>query len=230
MAKKSGAALRIRRAAVRSTAQEAEAASAADLWLGLQMRALRRAKGLSLQHLADAAELSIAMVSQIERGISSPSIRSLRQLSKALGVPPSRFFQDGGHPPAAEVDKIVRSHARPSVALAANVSKHLLTPAFPGLVEMFLIVIEPGGTSGPESYTHTGEDAGMVLRGTLELWVDRQRYLLEEGDSFRFKSTLPHHFTNASDKRTEVIWVLSPPSWGKSARASRGKSESGTSR
>jgi transcriptional regulator with XRE-family HTH domain len=228
MAKKSVAALHVQRAGSRPAGPEAASASAADLWLGVQMRALRRAKGLSLEQLADAAELSIAMVSQIERGISSPSIRSLRLLSKALGVPPSRFFQDGSHPPAVEIDKIVRRDARPSVALAANVSKHLLTPAFPGLVEMFLIIVEPGGTSGPESYTHKGEDAGIVLRGTLELWVDRQRYILEEGDSFRFKSSLPHHFTNASESRTEVIWVLSPPSWGKSARAPHGKSESGT--
>ncbi|MGH6941277.1 cupin domain-containing protein [Hypericibacter sp.] len=218
MAKKSVAAARTRRAKPKAAGSEVVSAAAADLWLGLQMRALRRAKGLSLKRLAEAAELSIAMVSQIERGISSPSIRSLRQLSKALGVAPSRFFQDGSHPPAAEVDKILRRNARPSMPLAANITKHLLTPAFPGLMEMFLIVLEPGGTSGPESYTHKGEDAGVVLRGTLELWVDRQRYILEEGDGFRFKSSLPHHFTNASEKRTEVIWVLSPPSWGKSGR------------
>jgi transcriptional regulator with XRE-family HTH domain len=230
MARKSVVAVRSSRAKARAEGPEAASSSAADLWLGLQMRALRRAKGLSLEQLADAAELSIAMVSQIERGISSPSIRSLRQLSKALGVPPSRFFQDGGHPPAAEIDKIVRRHARPSVSLAAKISKHHLTPEFPGLVEMFLIVMEPGGTSGPESYTHEGEDAGIVLRGTLELWIDRQRYILEDGDSFRFKSSLPHHFTNASDKRTEVIWVLSPPSWGKSARNHGGKPEAGTDR
>jgi transcriptional regulator with XRE-family HTH domain len=228
MARKAAAAVQTSRARARAAGNEAASTAAADLWLGLQMRALRRAKGLSLEQLADAAELSIAMVSQIERGISSPSIRSLRQLSKALGVPPARFFQDGGHPPAAEIDKIVRRHARPSVALAANISKHLLTPEFPGLVEMFLIVLEPGGTSGPESYTHEGEDAGIVLHGTLELWVDRQRYILEEGDSFRFKSSLPHHFTNASEKRAEVIWVLSPPSWGKSSRNHGGRSQAGT--
>jgi transcriptional regulator with XRE-family HTH domain len=218
MAKKSFAAARTRRGKRKAAGGEVVSASAADLWLGLQMRTLRRAKGLSLKRLADAAELSIAMVSQIERGISSPSIRSLRQLSNALGVAPSRFFQDGGHPPVAEFDKIVRRNARASMPLAANITKYLLTPEFPGLMEMFLIVVEPGGTSGPESYTHKGEDAGVVLRGTLELWVDRQRYILEEGDGFRFKSTLPHHFANASERRTEVIWVLSPPSWGKSAR------------
>jgi transcriptional regulator with XRE-family HTH domain len=222
MANKFAAAARTNRAKPRDFVHEAASTSAADLWLGLQMRALRRAKGMSLKQLADAAELSIAMVSQIERGISSPSIRSLRQLSEALSVPASRFFQDSGHPPVAEIDKIVRRNTRPSLSLAAKISKHLLTPGFPGLMEMFLIVLEPGGSSGPENYTHKGEDAGIVLRGMLELWLDRRRYILEEGDSFRFKSSLPHHFTNASENRTEVIWVLAPPTWGKSAWAHHG--------
>lgn len=219
MAKNSVGATTVSRTRSQAVVRKAPPSSDADLWLGVQMRALRQANGMSLKQLADAAGLSIAMVSQIERGISSPSIRSLRQLGEALGVPASRFFQDGGHPPAREIDKIVRRTMRPSVMLAAKVSKHLLTPQFPGLVEMFLIVLEPGGTSGPENYTHKGEDTGVVLRGVLELWVDGDRFILEEGDSFRFKSTLPHHFANACIERTEVIWILSPPTWGKSTGA-----------
>ena len=81
-----------------------------------------------------------------------------------------------------------------------------------------LVTIQPGGTSGPENYTHEGEDAGVVLKGALELWVDGQRFNLEEGDGFRFKSSLPHHFTNPTEQTTEAIWVLSPPTWGKADR------------
>lgn len=202
-----------------SKADPVSAAANGDVWLGQQMRALRHANGMSLKELADSAGLSIAMVSQIERGISSPSIRSLRQLSETLGVPASYFFQDVGHPATLEIGKIVRRHARPTIAFATKVTKQLLTPEFPGLMEIFLITVQPGGSSGPENYTHEGEDAGVVLKGALELWVDGQRFNLEEGDGFRFKSNLPHHFTNATDQTTEAIWVLSPPTWGKSDRS-----------
>jgi transcriptional regulator with XRE-family HTH domain len=184
----------------------------ADIWLGLQMRTLRRAKGLSLKQLAEQAGLSIGMVSQIERGISSPSIRSLRQISDALGVPPTRFFHDGEHPPIEEMDKIVRRHARRMLMLPANgVSKQLLTPGCAGLLELMLVIIEPGGSSGPEHYTHKGEEAGVVLTGAMELWIDGRSHLLKEGDSFRFKSTTPHRFASASESRTEVLWVVTPP-------------------
>lgn len=191
---------------------EADLEAAADLWLGLQVRGLRKAKGLSLRQLAERARLSTGMISQIERGISSPSIRSLRQISEALGVPPSRLFHDGQTPPVEEIGKIVRRDARKVLSLQDNgVSKHLLTPDPSGTIELLLVVIKPGGSSGPEHYTHKGEDAGLVLSGELELWIDSHRHILSEGDSFRFRSTLPHRFANASDRVTEVLWAISPP-------------------
>src|SRR5690349_18288817 len=79
-------------AASQSAPAAGRAPKIADLWLGTQLRALRKAKQLSLAELAAGAELSIGMVSQIERGLASPSIRSLRKLGEALGVPISWFF------------------------------------------------------------------------------------------------------------------------------------------
>lgn len=184
----------------------------ADIWLGLQVRALRKAKRLSLKQLAERAGLSIGMISQIERGISSPSIRSLRQLSDALDVPPARFFHEGAVPPLAEIGKIVRSQGRRMLMLPSNgVSKQLLTPDTAGVLEMLLVVIEPGGSSGPEHYTHKGEEAGYVLSGAIELWIADACHRLEAGDSFRFKSTTPHRFASAAPVRSEVLWVITPP-------------------
>ncbi|RUM99541.1 cupin domain-containing protein [Pseudaminobacter arsenicus] len=186
--------------------------ASADLWLGLQVRAMRKSAGLSLKELAEKAGLSIGMISQIERGAASPSIRSLRQISEALKVPTSLFFQEGDIPPANEIGRIVRNNARRIMMLRQNgVSKELLTPDFSGTVELLLIRLEPGGTSGPEYYTHKGEEAGLVLCGAIKLWVEEDSYILKAGDSFRFKSTLPHRYCSASDEVTEVLWVDTPP-------------------
>lgn len=190
----------------------AKAISAADLWLGLQLRTLRKAAKLSMTELANKAGLSIGMISQIERGVASPSIRSLRQISDALGVAPAQFFHDGLQPPLEEMGKIVRKEARRQLTLPRNgVAKQLLTPDLDGATEMLLVIIAPGGTSGPEHYVHKGEDAGLVLRGTLELWIEGHMHMLQEGDSFRFKSALPHRFSNPSQSETEVLWVITPP-------------------
>jgi transcriptional regulator with XRE-family HTH domain len=52
-----------------------------DIVMGAQIRALRKAKGLSLQQLSEARGLSIGLISQIERGLSSPSVKALRSPS-----------------------------------------------------------------------------------------------------------------------------------------------------
>lgn len=184
----------------------------ADLWLGKEMRHVRKRRGLSLEEVARRAELSIGLVSQIERGLSSPSIRSLRALSDALGIPASWFFQNGGPVPESERGIVTRPENRRLLNLKEKgMVKELLSPALTGGLEMLLVNIEPGGSSGPEHYTHRGEEGGLVLAGTLELWVEDRRFTLREGDSFGFESHRPHRFANPGTETTKVLWVVAPP-------------------
>ena len=62
-------------------------------------------------------------------------------------------------------------------------------------------------------HAHHGEEAGIVLRGKLELWVDGKVFLLEAGDSFGFPSTLAHRYRNPDTEEAEVIWAITPPSY-----------------
>lgn len=192
------------------------AGKVADLWLGLQLRSLRKAKLLSLQQVAEAAGLSIGMVSQIERGLASPSIKSLRKLSDALDVPIAWFFHnDAGRPPA-ELDTIVRREDRrqlrlPMVGSTADLMVvEMLTPDLSGDIELLLMTLEPGFNSGT-AHQHRGEEAGLVLAGSLELWLGDKHLLINQGDSFRFSSETPHRYASASDRTTQVVWALSPP-------------------
>jgi len=186
--------------------------SGANRWLGFQIRSLRHAKGLSLQQLAAKASLSTGMISQLERGRVSPSVRSLRLISQALEVPPAYFFQESDLPPPEEIGVIVRSRSRRTLNLGTTgVAKQLLTPDTSGQLQLTLIRLQPNGSSGDEAYTHRGEDAGLVLSGTLRLWVDEHAYLLEAGDSFRFRSSSPHRFENPTQGITEVLWAVTPP-------------------
>src|SRR6188768_709905 len=75
----------------------------ANVWLGYQIRSLRTALRMSLKEVAKRASVSIGMLSQLERGLTSPSIRSLRRISEALEVAPSYFFERGSPPPLEEV-------------------------------------------------------------------------------------------------------------------------------
>ncbi|TXH39128.1 MAG: cupin domain-containing protein [Rhodospirillaceae bacterium] len=197
-----------------SGARGGAATKAADLWLGRQLRALRKGRELSLTELAERTGLSIGNLSQIERGVSSPSVRSLKKLSEVLQVPVGDLFQETDLPPAEEMNYIVRRKTRPMLHLGdTGLQKELLTPTTPGALQMLLVTLEPGGSSGPEHYTHRGEEAGLILSGALELFIEDERFLLKEGDTFRFKSTQPHRFVNGSAKVTTVLWVTTPPGY-----------------
>ena len=186
--------------------------SAADLWLGQQIRALRKAQKLSLAQLAERSDLSIGNLSQIERGVRSPSLRSLQRLSECLNVPIADLFQTRTLPPASELGTILRRKARPILNLSkSGCHKELLTPMMPGTLQLLLVTIDPGGSSGTEHYTHKGEEAGVVIAGAMKLWIEDQAYILKEGDSFRFKSTRRHRFESASKQVTRVLWAITPP-------------------
>ena len=88
-------------------------------------------------------------------------------------------------------------------------TKELLTPfeTDPRL-DIYLMTIEPEGSSSDEDFVHQGEEAGVVLEGGLELFVDGKRHVLGEGDSFRFVSNRPHRYLNAGKKTAKVIWTL----------------------
>ena len=87
----------------------------------------------------------------------------------------------------------------------------LLTPMMPGTLQLLLVTLDPGGSSGSEHYSHKGEEAGVVIAGTMKLWIEDQAYILKEGDSFRFKSTRRHRFESASKQTTRVLWATTPP-------------------
>lgn len=178
--------------------------------VGQAVRRLRRQRQLTLQALAGQAEISVGMLSQIERGVASPSLRSLLRVAEALEVPVGWLF-DPSRSPSEGPGWVLRRAQRRSITLAEEgITKELLSPPGDGAIELLLVTVRPGGSSGP-AYTHAGEDAGVVLEGTLLLEVDGEPATLEAGDAFRFASTRPHRFSNPGMVRTVVVWALTPP-------------------
>src|SRR5690606_35286799 len=77
-----------------------------------------------------------------------------------------------------------------------GLTKELMSPQGVSNLEMLMLILEPEGSSGPEPWTRNGEKAGYVLEGRLHLKVGSNSLLLNEGDSFRFDSSLEHAFHN----------------------------------
>ena len=182
-------------------------------WVGREIKGLRKAKNLSLQQVASSCGKSIGFLSQVERGLSTPSISDLHQIAEALGVQISWFFPQGGTVEPSDGGVVVRKARRRRLAFASGISDYLLSPNLEGPLELLCSTMEPGSDSGPDTYEHVGHEAGVVLKGRLELWIGAQHFTLEEGDSFSFASTTPHRYRNPGDTQTELIWVVTPPSY-----------------
>lgn len=177
-----------------------------DQRLGETIRLMRQRAGLSIQEVAKKTGLSTGMISQVERALATPSVRTLRLLSIALDVPISYFFEE--HAAISPARYIVRKNDRRLLRLTASgVVKEALTPAEKGEIEFYELTLNPGGSSGTDFVQHTGEKAGYVLSGRLRLWLDHEAHVLEAGDSFRFPSTVPHMFDNPSQQVARIIWV-----------------------
>jgi transcriptional regulator with XRE-family HTH domain len=182
--------------------------------LGELIRDLRRARGMTLQELADQIGKSVGYMSQIERNKSTLTIAALMSISRALGVPMNWFFQDSGKVASGERHVVVRKGSRRSMQFTnLGIREELLSPNLRGPLELLLSVIEPGASSGEEPYSHSGHEAGLVLQGTLELWVGERCFRLEEGDSFAFTSTELHRCRNPGEIQTRIVWVITPPSY-----------------
>jgi len=174
--------------------------------LGRDIRALRKTRGLKQGELAEEIGRSLGFVSQIERGISTPSIHDLRALSKCLNVPISWFFDAG----VQDNKHIVRKAQRRKLGTRqTGLTEELLSPDLGGSFEILRTIIEPNSESGAPIKRKT-EEAGYVVSGQLDLWLNSQWHTLKSGDSFRFKNRA-YRWRNSGGERVEIIWVISPP-------------------
>lgn len=193
----------------------AESPDPADLpSVGAQVRDLRRARGMTIQALADAIGRSVGYVSQIERDISAVSIPTLKGIADALGVQINWFFQGSAALPAAERDVVVRAGNRRRLDFTGTgVVEELLSPNLSGAFELVLGTFAPGATTGATPYARTGEEAGIVLKGSLEVWLGDRHFIVEEGDAFTFSLTEPHRSRNSGATEAVVLWVIAPPAY-----------------
>ena len=177
--------------------------------LAQDIRALRKARGLTLSEAALNLGRSIGWLSQVERGISIPSIEDMRLFAALFGVPLGLFFTHEV-PDEAERGIVVRSGRRRSLGTAeSGLVEELLSPDLGGSFELLRSVFAPGAALPTVSQRRT-EEAGFVVSGSFDLEVDGVWHHLGEGDSFRFKAK-PFRWKNPGAEPAVVIWAVSPP-------------------
>ncbi len=187
---------------------EPPAAAAAVPAVGARVRALREAMGLSLRDLAERSGVSAPMLSQVERGETSPTLAVAAKIATGLELTLSQLLRldEGQH-----VAVIRGGDRRRSERGGHRIEE--LTPPLPGQrADVSLHSLAPGaGTGGredPPMHEPGSRETAVVLAGSLALTVDGTRYELRGGDSVTFDADLPHHFENDGEKPTRFLAVI----------------------
>jgi transcriptional regulator with XRE-family HTH domain len=174
--------------------------------IGPRLRGARRARGLTIQQVAQATGLTKGFLSRLERDGTTASVASLVRVCDVLGIRVGTLFDQ---PPSA----LVRDgEARRINFGGENVRDYLYTPTGEQRLHVLRSHMEPGGNGGEDLYTLASEaEFVYVLAGELEVRVGQQTYRLGEGDGLTFSAREPHTWRNPSDSEDAVaLWVLSP--------------------
>jgi len=177
--------------------------------VGNDIRALRKSRSMTLVDFASAIDRSVGFVSQIERGISEPSISDLRNIARLFDVPLSFFFGDNTDN-VSESRHIVRATQRRKLGNPEEgLIEELLSPDLGGSFEIIRSEFAPGAILD-EAQQRDTEEAGYIISGTLELEIEGEWHTLNEGDSFRFAGE-SYRWHNKTKNNAIAIWVVSPP-------------------
>ena len=204
--------------------------------LGPRLRLVRSSRQLSVRELARRVGCSASLISQIERGVSVPSVGVLYSLATELGssldyllfgsgagpegvsaeTPSARAAGDApaampdfktAEPPPAIVQ---RGRDRRIIDLASGVRWERLTPQSEAMTDFLEVIYSPGGHSTDERrpLRHDGREYGLVISGTLTANVGFESYELGPRDSIAFDSSTPHEYLNKTGDIVRAIWVV----------------------
>jgi transcriptional regulator with XRE-family HTH domain len=179
--------------------------------IGPKLRELRLQRRLSLQQLAERADVSAAAIHKIERSGMVPTITTLLKLAAALDRPVAYFVDEDAEQagpviftPGDDRGTVYTSHRGIDLAgISGPYGKFFVAAA--------VATVDPGANSGPTPMEHAGEELVYVLDGQLDFVVDDQDYELTPGDALHWRTDRRHSWRNPSKQPAHAIWMALRP-------------------
>jgi transcriptional regulator with XRE-family HTH domain len=192
--------------------------------LGPRLREARTSRGRSVRELARRVGCSASLISQIERGVSVPSVGVLYSLATELGSSLDYLLFGSGAGPAPDRDAgpaapqpaappaaiVQRGGNRKIIDLASGVRWERLTPQSEAMTDFLEVIYSPGGHSTDERrpLRHDGREYALILGGTLTANIGFESYELGPGDSIAFDASTPHEYLNKTGEVVRAISVV----------------------
>ena len=192
--------------------QTGDTLAASTTALGARVKALREAMNLSLRDLAERSGVSAPMLSQVERGETSPTLQVATRIAAGLDLRLSqllRLDEDG----AVSVVRRTERRKGPGPGRRGH-TYEILTPPLPGQrAELSRHTLAAGAVTGgpgdPPMHEPGSRETALVESGSVVLVCDGAQYALDAGDAVTFDADLPHHFENPGPEEASLLAVVS---------------------
>lgn len=173
--------------------------------LGNKIRMYRKSKSLTIKDLANLANVTSSLLSQIERGLANPSINTLKVISKVLEVPLFTFFME----PPKEKNFIVKPENRIKMTIpkSKNITFELLSPDLNGIIEFGILTLPPNAKNSENLMENKYELLCFILKGKVELYIYDETFILNSGDSVRIDPLTKYQLVNNFDEPVEMIFA-----------------------
>ena len=191
-----------------------------ELNMGDEIRAVRKARQLTLKELSKRTGRSVAYLSRIELGEARISVDLLTDIGTALNVDPKWFFPSRTGTGNHERSCVVRADSRrPLSNLYTRTSEELgfndelLSSSIAGQCYMLISHFPPtenDNNEAREGYVFEGEMHGIIIKGCVELTLEDEVIQLNAGDSFSFSSQVPHRLRNCIHEESIMISTMTP--------------------
>lgn len=162
---------------------------------------------MSLRDLEEHTGLSASLLSQIERGVTEPSLKSLRLLAGVFGQSVAELFSDDR---AADIH-LSRPGERSRIVSPQGKVEYERVSSSNGRLEVLHAVLEPGQSSSEEPWSHVAVECAYVLNGELTVDVAGVTYLVGRGEALTIDSRQPHRYVNAGPRPVAYLLSVTPP-------------------
>jgi transcriptional regulator with XRE-family HTH domain len=178
--------------------------------MGKRIKKQRESIGLQMKELSVKIGVTPSLISQIENGKAYPSIVTLKKVAEALNTTVGELI--GENEGIVQKPVLKKSERRFAKENGSGTSSHLLSNHHPSKqIEPYIIEFQKGSDSHEIMTSNfPGQEFCFVLKGSFEAEVNQHSYKLNEGDSFYFDSSQTHIFKNTSDKKSQLLWVITP--------------------
>ncbi|MEK4029736.1 XRE family transcriptional regulator [Pseudobacillus sp. FSL P4-0506] len=173
--------------------------------IGKNLFAIRKGRGLSLDKTAELTGVSKAMLGQIERGKTNPTVTTLWKIANGLNVSFSAFMKE-------EKTHITQVKKEELQALIDDEGNYLVYPLFPyhpqKKFEIYSVEIEPGGSHFSDVHTKNSEEFILISEGELTIEIQGREFTLSKGEALSFQAHQEHTYKNFSQKKTSFFVII----------------------